>query len=90
MSLESENGIHPSKQGIFVNSIVTCMEMVERGLGWRIVPELCLKNFSGHVQPLIFKNGEPFVRSTYLMYTNTVASLPQAQAFIEIVQNYRR
>ena len=85
-----ENEIHPSRQGIFVNSIVTCMEMVERGLGWGIVPELCLKNFSGHVQPLIFKNGEPFVRSTYLIYTNAVASLPQAQAFIHIVKNHGR
>ena len=85
-----ENEIHPSRQGIFVNSIVTCMEMVERGLGWGIVPELCLKNFSGHVQPLIFKNGEPFVRSTYLIYSNAVASLPQAQAFIHFVKNHGR
>ena len=37
-----ENEIHPSRQGIFVNSIVTCVEMVERGRGWGIVPELCL------------------------------------------------
>lgn len=85
-----ENEIRPSRQGIFVNSIVTCMEMVERGLGWGIVPELCLKNFSGHAEPLIFKNGEPFVRSTYLIYTNAVASLPQAQAFINIVKNHGR
>lgn len=85
-----ENEIHPSRQGIFVNSIVTCVEMVERGLGWGIVPELCLKNFSGYAEPLIFKNGEPFVRSTYLIYNNTVASLPQAQAFINIVKEHGR
>ena len=37
---------------------------------------------------LIFKNGEPFVRSTYLMYTDRAALLPQVKAFIDIVKEY--
>ena len=80
--------IHISQQhGIFVDNITTCVEMVTRGLGWAIVPEICLNGFSGDIRPLTFANGEPFVRSTYIMYTDTALSLPQAEAFINIVRN---
>ena len=29
--------------------------MVNQGLGWAIVPEICLKNFKGQIKPLVFK-----------------------------------
>ncbi len=81
-----EKHIHPNDNGIFVDNISTCVEMVKRGLGWSIVPEICLKDFDGIIEPLIFENGEPFVRSTYIMYTNNVTELPQVKAFIDLLR----
>ncbi len=82
-----ENHLHPDIRGIYVDNIITCVEMVKRGLGWAIVPEICLKNFTGYSRPIFFENGEPFVRSIYLLYTETVSTLPQVHAFIDIIRN---
>lgn len=81
-----ENGLQNSQHGIYVNNIATCVEMVSRGLGWSIVPEICLKEFYGCIRPLTFNNGEPFVRSTYLLYTEESMKLPQVEAFINTVR----
>lgn len=81
-----ENSIRPQSQGIFVDNITTCVEMVNQGLGWAIVPQICLDNFKGYIQPLHFANGEPFVRSTYLMYSDNLLELPQVKAFVNIVR----
>ena len=70
--------------GIYVDNIGTCVEMVNRGLGWAIVPEICLGNFHGNRKPLFFANGEPFVRSTYLMYLDVVKALTQVSAFLDM------
>jgi len=81
-----ENNLSPEIHGIHLDSITTCVAMVDRGIGWTIVPEICLKEFNGIVKPLVFANGEPFVRSTYLMFSDIPASLPQVKAFIDIVK----
>lgn len=82
-----ENDLKIKKEGIYVDNINTCVEMVNQGLGWAIVPEICLKNFKGQIKPLVFKNGEAFTRSTYLLYSNSVSKLPQVREFIKIIQN---
>lgn len=82
-----ENGFQTNNYGIYVDNINTCVEMVKRGLGWAIVPEICLKNFDGFIKPLFFANGEPFVRSTYILYSENASMLPQAKAFIDLVKN---
>lgn len=82
-----EKHLQLKHSGIFVDDITTCVEMVQRGLGWSIVPDICLKNFDGIIEPLTFDNGEPFVRSTYIMYNNNVTELPQVNAFIELLKN---
>jgi DNA-binding transcriptional LysR family regulator len=81
-----ENKIQTDADGIFVDNITTCVEMVKSGLGWSIVPRICLNNFNGIIRPLHFANGEPFVRSTYLMYPDTALKLPQVSAFIGIIK----
>ena len=82
-----ENDLKIQKEGIYVDNINTCVEMVNQGLGWAIVPEICLKNFKGQIKPLVFKNGEAFTRSTYLLHSNSVSKLPQVREFIKIIQN---
>lgn len=82
-----ENNLKIKKEGIYVDNINTCVEMVNQGLGWAIVPEICLKSFKGQIKPLVFKNGQAFTCSTYLLYSNSVAKLPQVREFIKIIQN---
>lgn len=81
-----ENNLQSVQNGIHVDSITTCVEMVTRGLGWAVVPEICLREFEGDIRPLVFRNGEPFVRSTYLLYPDEAANLPQVQAFIDTIR----
>ncbi len=82
-----ENNIRPNRHELCVDSIITCVQMVNRGLGWAVVPEICLGGFSGDIRYLTFSNGEPFQRSTYLMYSHSAQELPQVQAFIETLRN---
>lgn len=85
----NENGLGGQNAGFCVDSITACMEMVKRGLGWGIVPEIGLKGFDGCVRPCIFENGEPFVRKTYLMCQKEALALPQVNAFVELLKKYR-
>ena len=82
-----ENKIMPTTRGILVDNIATCVEMVRRGLGWCIVPEICLTDFSGSIRPMYFADGEPLLRSTYLMYSQNALQLPQVRAFVDIMKN---
>ena len=83
-----ENNLSAGTGGILVDNIATCVEMVRRGLGWGIVPEICLSGFSGSIQPIYFANGEPLLRSTYLMYSANALKLPQLRAFVELLKTY--
>ena len=83
-----ENHLTRHKNTITVNNVALCMEAVRNGLGWGIVPEICLNDFKGVIRPLYFSNGEPLQRSTYLMYPRPVLELPQTKAFIDMIRAY--
>ncbi|MDD6697785.1 MAG: substrate-binding domain-containing protein, partial [Veillonellaceae bacterium] len=81
-----EQHISASRNRIQVNTTATCVAMVERGLGWGIVPEMCLENFDGIARPLYFENGEPLTRATWLMYQKQALELPQVRVFLDLVR----
>ncbi len=85
-----EQGIPAARNQIIVNSTATCVEMAHRGLGWGIVPEICLGDFDGSVRPLYFANGEPLLRSTYIMYPEQSLEMPQVNAFIQLIRETER
>ena len=85
-----EQGIPAARNQIIVNSTATCVEMVRRGLGWGVVPEICLGSFNGSVRPLYFANGEPLLRSTYIMYPEQSLKMPQVNAFIQLIRKTER
>lgn len=85
----NENGLGGQNAGFCLDSITACVEMVKRGLGWGIVPEIGLNGFDGCVRPCIFENGEPFVRKTYLMCQKEALTLPQVNAFVELLKKRR-
>jgi DNA-binding transcriptional LysR family regulator len=84
-----EHNFQPERSGIYVDNIITCVEMVKQGLGWSMVPEICLKNFDGCVQPLYFQNGRAFERSTYGFCSEAALELPQIKAFLNVLKCYK-
>lgn len=77
-----ENRIKPSEHIIKVDSITSALDLVKRGIGWALIPEIALDNFDGCSAPCFFADGTPFVRLTYLYCKSNVAQLPQTKAFI--------
>lgn len=76
-----ENHLEPAST-LNVDGLSTCVAMVKAGLGWSIVPEICLAYFDGLAEPLFFADGTPLTRSTYLLYRKREYELPQVRAFI--------
>lgn len=79
-----EHKLEPSSI-LNVDGLSTCVAMVKAGLGWSIVPEICLSYFDGIAEPLFFADGTPLTRSTYLLYRRRETELPQVRAFIQTV-----
>ncbi|WNS77991.1 LysR family transcriptional regulator [Domibacillus sp. DTU_2020_1001157_1_SI_ALB_TIR_016] len=64
----------------------TCKEMVKQGLGVSILPEICLQPSDNlHTYGLSFKNGEPVLRNTWLMYSQDALRLSTVKAFIDFL-----
>ncbi len=81
-----EQGLNPSGSDFRMDNISTCVEMVRRGLGWALVPEIALSHFNGIIKPCLFKNGETMSRRTYAICQPEVISLPQVEAFLNEIK----
>ena len=79
-----EHGLEPTS-ALNVDGLSACVSMVQAGLGWSIVPEICLSYFDGLSEPLFFADGTPLTRSTYLLYRKREYELPQVREFIRII-----
>jgi DNA-binding transcriptional LysR family regulator len=77
-----ENNLPGNTSKICLDNLICCMQMVQNGIGWCILPQICLDNFEGHTEKLYFKDGSPFERNTYVLYKNSYYELPQVQLFI--------
>lgn len=75
------------QSGLQINDVDTIMQLIRRGIGWTVLPEICLQNFEGVIKPLRFSSGEAFTRRTHLLYRPDYFRLPQVQAFVETVMN---
>ncbi|MGW8115204.1 LysR family transcriptional regulator [Caproicibacterium sp. NSD3] len=83
-----EQGI-TAQTGFCVDNVTTCVEMVRRGLGWGLLPEIGLDEFEGYIRPCTFENGEPFGRRTHVLWQQEAHKLPQVKAFIETIKKSR-
>lgn len=81
-----EHNVTPPSAGIRMDSITTCMELVKRGLGWSLLPEIVLDDYPGVILPCTFQDGEPFVRRTRLLMTLDGEKLPQVAAFCQVIR----
>ena len=83
---QEENGIRRLKSArLTINDIATCLSMVDRGIGWAILPAICLDDFNGIREPIVFKDGTAFTRKTRLLYHNDYYSFQQVRLFTEMV-----
>lgn len=81
-----ENNIRgPKNARLTINDIATCLSMVSLGIGWAILPAICLQDFHGVKEPLYFKNGTPFTRRTRLLYHHDYYSFQQVRLFVQMV-----
>ena len=79
-----EQHIVESPMSIQVNDVSTCLSMISSGIGWSVLPEICLKDRKDLLlQPLTFRDGTPFMRSTYVLYQEEYARLPQVKIFLD-------
>ncbi|MEY8763969.1 MULTISPECIES: LysR family transcriptional regulator [Clostridium] len=78
-----ENGLSIENTKFWIDDIETCLDIVKEGLGWTILPKICLNNFNGYIKSLYFADGTPFTRSTYILYKKLYYSLPQVKLFIQ-------
>lgn len=84
-----EHKLEPSSP-LNVDGLSTCVSMVQAGLGWSIVPEICLSYFDGIAEPLFFADGTPLTRSTYLLYRKRESELPQVREFIRMTCSHSK
>ncbi|RBP94535.1 DNA-binding transcriptional LysR family regulator [Cytobacillus firmus] len=69
-----------------VDIIDTCREMVLNGLGYGILPEICLKGCTDlNTWELSFK-GEKLYRKTWLVFNESSLDLSVSKAFIEFIR----
>lgn len=83
-----ENGLYLSKNRISVDSISVCIELVNKGVGWCVLPEVYLKDYSGEKTYCYFRDGRPIMRNTYLYIHPNALKLSQVRAFAELINIY--
>lgn len=73
-----------------VDLIDTCREMVIYGLGYAILPGICLKGVENlYKYEITSKDGNPIYRKTWLIFRNSTLDLSKVSAFVDFIQtNY--
>lgn len=79
----TEHDLRQIRPSLWIDNIDTCKEMARYGLGWCILPRICLGDFDGYIEDLYMDDGSPFIRSTYVLYRDDYGLLPQVQLFLE-------
>jgi DNA-binding transcriptional LysR family regulator len=72
---------------VSVDQIETCKQLMLRGVGAAILPEMAIKDVSDqcfHKLPLQLDN-QPLERQTWVLYEEEALSLPQVEAFLQLL-----
>lgn len=85
-----ENNLKAGAHRVQVDSVTACVEMVKRGIGWGLLPEIALDNFHGIVRPCTFENGEPYMRRTHIICQRDAIDLPQVKMFMAEIKKNRQ
>lgn len=82
----NENYSSPAHTTMEVDNIETCMKLVNKGLGYAIIPSIGLKEYN-HLNKLIIKdkNNKKLLRETWLLYKSTDLEYPIIKKFIDFI-----
>jgi DNA-binding transcriptional LysR family regulator len=82
----TQNYTKPPQNIMKVDKIETCKEMVKLGLGYAIIPDICLtQNHDFVTQELLLENWEPLKRNTWLNYRSKSLELSVVREFVDFV-----
>ncbi len=81
-----EQGLDPESMDFSVDSVEVCLEMVEQGMGWSVVPDVGLQDFNGCVEICRYRDGTTFGRDAYALCSKEAVELPQVRAFTALLQ----
>lgn len=74
-----------------VDRLDTCKELVLNGLGYAILPEICLKNDEPlYIAPIKLQDNQFLSRNTWIFYRDTRLELAQVKAFIDFLNNTKQ
>ncbi|MBO8156921.1 MAG: LysR family transcriptional regulator [Bacillaceae bacterium] len=76
---------------IKVDQIETCKQLMSKGLGMAVLPEIAIRDLKReeyHFIPLMI-NKKQLSRKTWVCFTEDARKLPQVQAFLEIVERQK-
>lgn len=76
----------PQHIAIYTGRSDTCREMALNGLGYAILPEICLEDCAFYKMPLVDEHGEPIYRDTWLSYPKHLCALSQVAVFIDFLK----
>ena len=69
-----------------VDRIETCKELVLNGLGYAILPGICIKEDDPlYKEPIVLKNNSFLQRDTWILYRDVTLELSQVKAFIDFL-----
>lgn len=73
-----------------VDRIDTCKELVLNGLGYAILPEICIqKEEPLYIKPLLLKDKSHLIRNTWIFYRDVTLELAHVKAFIDFLNDSR-
>ncbi|MFA6851376.1 MAG: LysR substrate-binding domain-containing protein, partial [Selenomonadaceae bacterium] len=87
----AENFTVPPNISMFVKQVDLCIDMVNNGLGYAILPTKLISDFNDiHKLQLKDNNGQPILRKTWMLYQKESLKTKLVHSFVEFakIQNY--
>jgi DNA-binding transcriptional LysR family regulator len=73
-----------------VDNLETCKELVKMGLGYAILPDICLKNEHDlFIQPLHTRDNTPVIRKTWIYCRDRSMSFATVRSFFNFFNSYK-
>ncbi len=84
-----QNFALPPYVAIEVDNMDICRQMILGGLGWSILPAIGLKGYDSlHVRPVLWTDGRPLVRRTWVMCRSSSLELKVVRAFMDYIVGF--
>ena len=83
-----EQGLDPRKMVCAVDSVPLVAELVRKGVGWSIIPDVGIQDPELMIEHCRFADGERFGRDTYAMCSEEAMEMPQVRAFRDMLRQH--